>query len=108
MKKVNKELLKGSLELIILAVLKDEAQYGYEIAKQIKQNSKEVFDLGEGTLYPLLHKLEKEKLLQAYWQEVGGRRRKYYGITKQGKKTLLEKKEEWQIFSSAVKAIVVS
>lgn len=104
--KINKELLKGSTEILVLSVLKTEDLYGYEISKRIQKLSQELFAMGEGTLYPVLHKLEQAKLLQAYWQEIGGRKRKYYSITRQGKKLLAEKTHEWLSFSSAVKQVI--
>lgn len=102
------ESLKGSSEVIVLSVLKEEPLYGYEIAKRIREQSKEFFAFGEGTLYPLLHKMEQQKLLESYWKEVGGRRRKYYHMTKRGKNVLAEKSSQWQQFSSAVNAVVKS
>lgn len=92
---------------MVLAVLREEDLYGYEIAKRIKEDSDELFMMGEGTLYPLLHKLAKQKLLTSYWEEVDGRRRKYYSLTKKGKKALTDKVEEWKHFSNAVDAIVL-
>lgn len=106
--KINKELLKGSSEILILSILKDEPLYGYEITKRIRNLSDQIFSLGEGTLYPILHKLEKEQLLQSYWQEVGGRRRKYYALTRQGKKMSKEKTAEWKVFSDAVNAVITA
>jgi DNA-binding PadR family transcriptional regulator len=100
------ELLKGSSEVILLAVLKDEPLYGYEIAKRIREQSKEFFAFGEGTLYPLLHKMEEQKLLESYWKEIGGRRRKYYQVTKRGLSELAEKSSAWTQFSSAVNAVI--
>lgn len=104
--KINKELLKGSSEVLVLSVLNTEDLYGYEIAKRIQQLSQELFSMGEGTLYPVLHKLEQAKLLSSYWQEIGGRKRKYYSITERGKKLLAEKTKEWMSFSSAVKHVI--
>lgn len=104
--KINKELLKGSSEGMVLAILKDTPLYGYEIAKLIKHASQDLFQMGEGTLYPILHKLEQQKLLRAYWQEVGGRKRKYYALTKAGQKLLEEKTVEWKAFTSAVNGII--
>lgn len=104
--KINKELLKGSSEVLVLSVLKAEDLYGYEISKRIQQLSQELFSMGEGTLYPILHKLEQGKLLQSYWQEIGGRKRKYYSLTTQGKKLLAEKTHEWASFSAAVKQVI--
>lgn len=104
--KINKELVKGSSDVLILSVLKHNDLYGYKITRDIQALSNDIFTLGEGTLYPVLHKLEKQKLLTSYWQEVGGRRRKYYSITIAGKKMLQEKKKEWKVFSSAVNAVI--
>ena len=60
----------------------------------------------EGTLYPILHALEKEKLLESYWQEFDGRNRKYYHLTRKGLRALEEKKEEWESFSHAVAKVL--
>lgn len=106
MTKINKELLKGSSDILILSVLSDEPLYGYEIAKRIKAQSSDVLAMGEGTLYPLLHRLEQAKLLESSWKEAGGRKRKYYGLTVQGRKILNEKAVEWKAFTAAMNAIV--
>lgn len=104
--KLNKELVKGSLEILILSVVKDTPRYGYDIVRQIKARSQDVFSLGEGTLYPLLHKLENAGWLASYWQEIEGRRRKYYTITSQGKKFLAAKSVEWKTFSQAINQLL--
>lgn len=106
MTKINKELLKGSSDIMILAVLADQPLYGYQIAKQIKALSADVLALGEGTLYPLLHRLEHHKLLESYWEEVSGRRRKYYSITTAGKKMLHAKTAEWNAFAHALNSVI--
>lgn len=108
MTKINKELLKGSSDIMILKVLADGQLYGYEIAKRIKQLSDDVLSMGEGTLYPLLHRLEADHLLESFWQEVGGRKRKYYGLTKRGKKVLAEKTAEWSSFTKAIHSVIHS
>jgi DNA-binding PadR family transcriptional regulator len=106
MTKINKELLKGSSDIIILAVLADEPLYGYEIAKRIKSQSTDILAMGEGTLYPLLHRLEQARLLESFWKEIDGRKRKYYGLTGAGKKMLSEKTAEWGQFTKAMNAIM--
>lgn len=106
MTKINKELLKGSSDILILSVLAEAPLYGYEIAKRIKAQSDEVLAMGEGTLYPLLHRLEQASLLEAFWKEASGRKRKYYGLTVQGRKVLSDKALEWKAFASAMDAIV--
>ncbi|EKD79033.1 MAG: transcriptional regulator, PadR-like protein family [uncultured bacterium] len=106
MTKINKELLKGSSDILLLKILADKPLYGYEIAKQIKQLSDDVLAMGEGTLYPLLHRLEQAKLLESFWQDANGRKRKYYALTAQGKKILETKTAEWKAFTEAINSIV--
>lgn len=72
--KISKELLKGSTELIVLSVLEDKAMYGYEMIKDLKTKSKNVFEFQEGTLYPILHKLEEKQWISSYWNEGTGKR----------------------------------
>ena len=104
--KINKELLKGSTELIVLGVLENENMYGYQMIKELKEKSENVFEFQEGTLYPILHKLEEKGWILSYWDGIGGKKRKYYSITKDGKKQLKSKKEEWQIFSTSMNQII--
>ncbi len=105
--KISKELAKGSNELLVLSVISKGDMYGYQIIKTIEQTSNNVFQMKEGTLYPILHSLESNKYLKSYWCEVDGRKRKYYKITNKGLKQFEEKKEEWDVFSSAVKNVLV-
>lgn len=102
----SKELLKGSTGTLVLSVLEKQDMYGYRIIRELEIRSENAFEMSEGTLYPILHALEKEKYLESYWQEVDGRNRKYYHITKKGKKELTAKKEEWQSFSSSVTKVL--
>ena len=104
--KYSKELLKGSTGTLVLSVLENQDMYGYRIIRELELRSENAFEMSEGTLYPILHALEKEKLLESYWQEVDGRNRKYYHITKKGKQALGEKKAEWQSFSSSVSKVL--
>ena len=91
--KINKDLMKGSTSILILSLLDREDMYGYQIANELKILSSNVFELKEGTLYPMLHGLENEKAIESYWYDAdNGRRRKYYKITEAGK-TLLENKK---------------
>lgn len=64
--KINKELIKGSTDMLILNLLKNEDMYGYHMIKKLKEKSKNVFDLKEGTLYPILHSLEEKNLITSY------------------------------------------
>ena len=100
--RISKELAKGSNALLVMSVLARQDMYGYQIIKTVEAASENVFSMNEGTLYPILHALEKEQLLEAYWCEAEGRKRKYYRITEKGKKQFAEKKAEWELFSGAV------
>lgn len=104
--KVNKELLKGSTTMMILNLLLESNMYGYEMIKTLSQRSENVFELKEGTLYPILHSLEENNFITSYWDESTGKKRKYYSITKEGKKHLQVKKEEWKIFSNGINAVL--
>ena len=104
--KISKELAKGSTGLLVLSVISKTDMYGYQIIKTIEQTSEEVFSLNEGTLYPILHSLEKEGCLEAYWCEAEGRKRKYYKITEKGLKELASREQEWNVFSGAVKKVL--
>lgn len=97
----------GSITMLVLALLKDKEMYGYQIIEELEQRSNNVFQLKEGTLYPILHTLEKDKLVTGREQDTpNGRKRRYYYITSQGLKTLEDKKSEWGVYSSTVTAIL--
>lgn len=100
--KISKELIKGSTSTLVLSVLKGNDMYGYKIIKEIQLRSESVFDLKEGTLYPILHALEEEGCLESYWEEADNRKRKYYHLTRKGERRLKEKKEEWQVYAKSV------
>ncbi len=102
----SKELLKGSTHLLVLSVLENKDLYGYRIIRELEIRSENAFEMSEGTLYPILHALEKETYLESYWQEVDGRERKYYHITRHGKKQLAEGKQEWREFTKDVNKVL--
>lgn len=105
--KISKELLKGSTVILILSLLEQKSMYGYEMIKEIEKKSSGVFTFKEGTLYPILHSLEAEGMIDSYWDEgEGSRKRKYYKILDRGKLHLKEKKEEWSTFRSAVDQVI--
>ena len=104
--KFSKELVSGSTPTLILAVIEKEDMYGYQIAKELEKRSENAFSLKEGTMYPLLHSLEKEKLVEAYWNNTEGRKRKYYHITKKGRKLLADRKVEFEEFAGSVKKVL--
>lgn len=104
--KISKELIKGSTSLLVMSVLKGQDLYGYKIIKELETRSENVFELKEGTLYPILHALEKEGYLEAYWDEFDNRKRKYYHLTKKGLKQLETKREEWKVYSGSVDKVL--
>lgn len=101
---VNKEMIKGYIESIILSIIKNKDLYGYEISKQIRDISQNTFEIKEGTLYVVLKRLEKSNFVVPYWDdsESGGGRRRYYRITDEGLKYLEDKSEEWIFFKNIV------
>lgn len=99
-------LLTGMVEAFILEVVAPGPSYGYEIAQTVAGRSRGFFELKEGSLYPALHRLERQKLLTSFWEEAEGRRRKYYKLTAAGHKALAERKREWQEFSTGVNGLL--
>jgi PadR family transcriptional regulator PadR len=93
---------KGTLPTLILQALVQEPSHGYRIAQRIKARSKGVLDFKEGTLYPALHKLKNEGLVESYEEVEKGRTRCYYRITKSGRAVLVKDRAEWRELSRAV------
>lgn len=95
---INKEILKGNIDTMIMSLLNKKDCYGYEIAKCVREKSGNLFELKEGTLYLSLKRLEKNGWITSYWGDESGPggRRKYYTCTELGKAGLQQKKEEWQ------------
>lgn len=104
---LNKELLKGNAQTLVLKLLSDKPMYGYQIAQTLGELTDKSIDLQEGSLYPLLHALEKDDAVESYWEDGdGARKRKYYRITARGRKLLKEKRSEWAEFRSAMDLIL--
>ncbi len=97
---------KGTLPTLILEALEHERNHGYRIAQGIKERSKGVLDFKEGTLYPALHKLEKEGLVESDEEVENGRPRRYYRITQSGRGMLAKDRAEWRQLSQAVTLIL--
>ena len=98
--------LKGTLPTLILEALARQQNHGYAIAQRIKERSSGVLDFKEGTLYPALHKLENEGLIESFDEVEGGRSRRSYRITKAGKAVLTRDRAEWMALSIAVTTIL--
>jgi PadR family transcriptional regulator, regulatory protein PadR len=104
---IDKSLLSGSTTMLILKLLEKKDMYGYQMIEELHQQSNKTFELKAGTLYPILHGLEREGMVEAYDDSADSLRvRKYYHITKKGKKQLADKKEEWNIYTNAVNNIL--
>jgi len=102
-------LLRGTVDSIILKLVAERARYGYEIIKVINERTQGAFEWKEGTLYPCLHRLESAGLIESEWQEAGnGRKRKYYTLTRTGAAQLKGKVSEWSAFSVAVNALLIA
>ena len=95
--------------LLVLSLLADGDMYGYQMIEELSRRSENIFELQEGTLYPVLHGLEREGLLQAYQQQApSGRMRKYYHITVKGVKALKDEERAWRLYAGAVNAVLRS
>ena len=103
----DRELLKGSIALLILKLLSERDMYGYEIIQEARRRSHETFEFKEGTLYPALHQLFNRGYLRAEWRlGDNGRKRKYYGVTAKGRKVAQAGERTWLQFTRAVNAVL--
>jgi PadR family transcriptional regulator PadR len=101
------ELIKGTLKTIILKLLSDNAKmYGYEITQKVKEMTNDKIQLTEGALYPTLHSLEREGILQTEVVNVGNRIRKYYSVTEMGKSRAEEKVNEYAAFMDTMRILL--
>jgi len=97
------EMLKGHLDMIVLAALAPGPAHGYAVIEEIRRKSGRAFDLPEGTIYPALHRLEQAGLLTSRWVTAqSGRRRRVYSLTRQGERALAQRRAIWQEFSDAI------
>ncbi|HLQ98533.1 MAG TPA: PadR family transcriptional regulator [Candidatus Dormibacteraeota bacterium] len=92
---MDREIRKGSIDILLLNLLSQQDMYGYEMAKVLKEKSNQLYSMGEGTLYPALKRMEKKGWIHSYWQETDSGRRKYYQLQEDGKMTLEKKLKEW-------------
>src|SRR5262245_27369753 len=100
-------LLQGTLDLIVLQLLRAEPTNGYDLSLRIQAISNDVLQVNAGSLYPALYRLEERALIRAEWQETAnGRRAKVYSLTATGRKQLAEHRENWARFSGALAAIL--
>jgi PadR family transcriptional regulator len=99
-------VLKGHLDGLVLAALEGHPAHGYGIIRRLRLRSSEVFRLAEGTVYPTLHRLERDGLVTSRWTSESGRRRRVYRLTRAGREALLVRRLEWRTFAGAMEAVL--
>ncbi len=93
----DKQVVNGNVETMLLAVLTEGPSYGYRIVQELNTRARGLLGLGEGTVYPILHRMEEKELISASWQTArSGRDRKYYRLTTKGRKALAENRGQWE------------
>ena len=103
---LDRELKKGSAELLILSLVEDQPRHGYDLSKLIELRSGGVLKFRVASLYPLLYRLEKRGWIQGRWiEKAGQRRRRYYRLTPAGRKMLAEQRSGWRAFVAAIDRI---
>jgi PadR family transcriptional regulator, regulatory protein PadR len=101
------DLVKSNIDSLLLCLVTDQAMYGYQIIKELENRSQGYFKFKEGTLYPALHRLEKNGLVTSEWRVLtNGQQRKYYTITGRGLASLVEKRSDWNEFFNAMNLII--
>ena len=100
------EVLRGHLDLLLLATLAAGPAHGYRVVDALRERSTGAFDLSEGTVYPALYRLERGGLLSSRWASVAGRRRRVYSLTRKGHRALADRRRDWTSFAAAVNGVV--
>ncbi len=100
------EAIKGHLDALLLAVVAEGPVHGYAVVERLRARSGGRFDLPEGTVYPALHRLEADGLLQSRWTVVGGRKRRQYELNDRGRAELCDRSAEWRRFAAAVEHVL--
>jgi DNA-binding PadR family transcriptional regulator len=100
------EALKGHLDMLLLAAVRDGASHGYAIMERMREQSAGMIDLAEGTIYPALHRLEGYGALKSRWTVAGGRRRRLYSLTALGRRLLTQQQRDWRLFARAIRGVL--
>ena len=101
----HRELKKGSAELLVLSLVEDQPRHGYDLCQLIERRSDGALRFKAASLYPLLYRLERRGWIKGRWVENGGRRRRYYRITAEGRKVVAAQREGWEAFVQAIRQI---
>ncbi len=106
--KYERQMKKGVLDMLVLKLLEDKPKYGYQLIHELREKSDDIFTLKEGTLYPILYRLEDDCLIENRWSDPDGKHvpRKYYMITKKGKETLLEVTGVWEKMALGIERVM--
>ena len=105
---MNGDALRGHLELLLLAALGGGASHGYALIEWLRERSEGALDLGEGSVYPALHRLERAGLVDSSWQRTDGRRRRVYTLTKRGRVRLDEERQSWDSLVKTVDLVLAA
>jgi PadR family transcriptional regulator, regulatory protein PadR len=101
------DVMQGSLGLLILKALSVESEHGWGISARIAQMSRDVFKIGQGSLYPALHRFEKRGWVDSYWRATENNRiARYYQLTAEGRRALVEELAEWRLYASAIDDVI--
>lgn len=100
------EALRGHIDTMVLAVIRSGPAHGYALVRQLAEQSAGAFTLGEGTLYPALHRLEHDGLIEGSWTKHDGRRRRVYRLTTAGEASLAERCGDWKAFAGGMNALL--
>jgi transcriptional regulator len=103
------DVLQGTLDMLVLTALQHEPMHGWGITERIQQWSEQVLQLGQGTLYPALYRLERQGLIRSEWKTTEhNRRARYYTLTRQGRRQLADELAQWQRMSRAVNLVIAA
>lgn len=100
------DLLRGSLDLMVLSALVPGPTYGYELQQRLRAASDELVQVQAGTLYPMLHRLETDKLIRSRWDDTTGRKRKWYELTAAGRRRLVSQTREWDRYVACIQGLL--
>lgn len=99
---MDKEMMKGSIDVLLLSLIANKDLYGYEMTKKLKDLSKDAYEMSEGTLYSALKRMERKEWVRSYWSDPASGRRKYYTLTEKGKMELRRKRKEWATLNDLI------
>jgi PadR family transcriptional regulator, regulatory protein PadR len=102
------EVIKNHLELLVLTALKTEPGHGYSIIRAVRDRSDGEFELLEGSLYPALHRLERDRVVTSSWSNVAGRKRRVYKLSRKGRAVLEQQERDWRRFERAMNLVLAA